>query len=448
MIVAISMGMILGVLTGLFPGIGTASLILSVYMILLQFDLVNVLLFYIALMSTLSYYGNISAIIFGVHGEITSGPAVEYGHELFKKNQQDGTKALIYTATSSFIGSIFAIFVMLFMFFNLDFLIPLFSNFVKVVILTVAIVALVSLCQNKFLGILFTMIGLLLGKIGYDNLFQTRILTVDHSNLLDAGIPFISLFIGLVVLPQLWELIKNKKAINYSPTWNDVTLLKRVKILLRFPYVYSVMRGSIIGIFTGVIPGVSYAISSSTAAAIEKNICIYNKNKQRDINFKCVISAETANNTASIVVLIPLLMLALPIIPSEAIIFSIAENKGFGVATSRLFLETYGLTIFWVLLFANTINWVFSGIFYVIVSRFYFLVKDYIYYFLFGTIICVNYYAATLTNSEFLATIFLLIFFLLGLIVKDINTKSTMVFAFFLADPLVNEIYRFWLLNT
>jgi TctA family transporter len=337
---------------------------------------------------------------------------------------------------------------MIFMFFNLSILIPLFSNFAKVLILTFAVVALISLCRSKLLGILFTVFGLILGKVGYDNLFQTRILTVDYSNLLDAGIPFISVFIGLVVLPQLWDLIKNKTKVDYTPDWNDVTLFKRIKLLLQFPYIYSVMRGTVIGIFTGMIPGISYAISSTSAAAVEKTISVFNKDAKRDTNFKCVVSAETANNTASIVVLIPLLMLALPIIPSEAIIFSIAETKGFGIATSQRFLETYGMTIFWVLLFANTVNWILSGIFYVMVARFYFLVKDYIYYFLFVAIIFVNYYAASLTNGELLATIFLLIFFILGVIVKDVNTKLTMVFAFFLADPMINEFYRFWLLNT
>ena len=53
-----------------------------------------------------------------------------------------------------------------------------------------------------------------------------------------------------------------------------------------------------------------------------------------------MIAAETANNAASITALIPLLILAIPIIPSEALVLGIAEMQGFGISTSLKFILT------------------------------------------------------------------------------------------------------------
>ena len=55
----------------------------------------------------MQYYGSISSIIFGVMGEPTSQPAVDNGHELFRRGL--GDKTLATTATSSFIASLFGV---------------------------------------------------------------------------------------------------------------------------------------------------------------------------------------------------------------------------------------------------------------------------------------------------------------------------------------------------
>lgn len=443
---SVLLGIVLGILTGLLPGLGTASLILSMYVWLYNFSMLEIFVFYCALMSTIAYYGNVSSIIFGVHGEITSGPAVDHGYTLYKDNTQDGYRALVYTATGSFIAAMIALAIMLVVFSYVDVIVPFFGNTAKVVVLTLGLALLITLSRSKLLGVLFAVFGILLGKLGYDQLFQIRLFTVDHSNILDSGIPFITVFTGIIVLPQLWEMIKTKRTQNILDI-NDLKLSNRLKLLVNLPYAFSIMRGTTVGLITGLIPGISYSISSNVAAALEKKISDFKKLSKKDMHFSCVISAESANNSASTIVLIPLMVLAIPIIASEAIVLSIAERSGFSIYTSADFLKNNGLMLIAIMFVVNTINWVLSGVFYSLVSKIFNFLQSFIYYFLFVIVIAMNYYAAGLTNQSLLATICLLIFFAIGVMFKDVNSKMVMVFAFFLADPIVNEYYRFWLLN-
>ena len=108
MIIAIVTGLILGILTGVLPGIGVTTLLLSMYTILEYFTILELFVFYAVLMTSLQYYGNVTSILYGVYGEITSGPAVKHGYALFKERTQYGIDALIYTANGSFVAALLA----------------------------------------------------------------------------------------------------------------------------------------------------------------------------------------------------------------------------------------------------------------------------------------------------------------------------------------------------
>ena len=140
-------------------------------------------------------------------------------------------------------------------------------------------------------------------------------------------------------------------------------------------------------------------------------------------------------------------MLALPVIPSEAVIYSIAERAGFGYGTSYSFLLNHGLLIVGILLAVNIFNWVLSGVFYNAVSKIFNSLKSYIYQALIVFMIMMVVLAAAVDNQIILTLVFLSVFTAIGLCIRDFNVKTTFLFAFFLADPIVNEYYRFYLLN-
>ena len=92
-------GIITGSIVGMLPGIGPAMILLVIAPLLVKFDLVTLFVFYSCLISSSQYFGSISAIVYGVPGEISSVPAVDNGHALFKKGQ--GVHALSSTSVLS-----------------------------------------------------------------------------------------------------------------------------------------------------------------------------------------------------------------------------------------------------------------------------------------------------------------------------------------------------------
>ena len=106
-LLAVVFGLLLGVLTGLVPGISVSSIVLLLLPFLYGLDLLSLFLFYIVLVSTSQYYSSISSIVYGVAGEMCSMPAVVHGHPLYKLGQ--GSKILALTSTSSFIASMFGV---------------------------------------------------------------------------------------------------------------------------------------------------------------------------------------------------------------------------------------------------------------------------------------------------------------------------------------------------
>ena len=76
MLTPILFGSLLGLLSGLIPGIGNFILLLVATPILLTMSPIDILITYIALTSISQYIGSVPATMFGIAGESSSFPAV------------------------------------------------------------------------------------------------------------------------------------------------------------------------------------------------------------------------------------------------------------------------------------------------------------------------------------------------------------------------------------
>ena len=81
----ILLGVAVGTLAGLMPGIGIFASLLICYPWMLQLSVAEAFSFYLALATTTQYIGSVSATIFGVPGEASSLPAVTEGNTLYNK---------------------------------------------------------------------------------------------------------------------------------------------------------------------------------------------------------------------------------------------------------------------------------------------------------------------------------------------------------------------------
>jgi TctA family transporter len=175
-------------------------MLLAFYTVLADMSLLQLIMAYTVAMGTTQYFGSIPAIIYGVSGEVTSAPAMRYGHPLFL--QGNGHRLVAVTATGSYIAALFGILIIYFLSKNVMIFTPFLTNNVRAIMFVTTLAVLVAMSDSKPIGIIMMLAGIVAGSMGYNSMFDVRILVPDHT-MLDAGLPVNSVFTGLLVLPAL-----------------------------------------------------------------------------------------------------------------------------------------------------------------------------------------------------------------------------------------------------
>lgn len=428
-------GVCLGSIVGLLPGIGPALILLSILPLLDHFDLISLFVFYSALLSSSQYFGSVSAVVYGVAGEISSMPAVHHGHAMFLQGK--GAEILAATSSASLLAALWGLFWMFVVYHNTDALTWFYDIKILVAIYLLIIIALIMTTQNRLMSLCLLILGLILGKVGFDSLHQIHFLVPTYTSL-DGGLPFYALFCGFVIVPALWHYRTASRPESAVSTVPWISIGKRLRYLLMPSNKLSMIRGSLIGCIAGLIPGASYAISSNLADRLESRM----KNDPESR----LLAAEAANNSAAITVLLPLILFAVPIIPSEAIILGVAESKGFGYTISLDFIKNHLPLLMLALLGANMLTWCMAGVFYRYAIQIYDWMKYWIYPGMIAIVTLMVLYVASDERQLWLALMTYLVAMLVGFVIKHQDSKFVLIFAFFLSDSMLDNLYRFWLI--
>lgn len=331
---------ILGVISGLLPGIGGFAIMILAYPFLIQLDPVNILLFYTTLVSIDQFFGGISAIVFAIPGTSTSAPTIHEGHELFRQGK--GSEAVIFSAIASYFASIFSVLLILLFLPFMWVLYQMWNTNVQAIILLCATFGLILFSQNRIIiSVLLFLIGNFLAHIGWDPYTNTNFFTFDISYLY-SGIPLLPLIITLFVVPSLVSSYKTHGGSNLSFTplvfKSYFTYFKNMK-----PYFPTLLRSSLLGSFGGLVPGLTYGMSTLLAYSAERFYQIRKKVYSKG-NMHCLIAAEGANNAGALTQLIPLLFLGIPITGSEALIYNILETRGMPTSI-EWFKSTFSIVV-------------------------------------------------------------------------------------------------------
>ena len=186
------------------------------------------------------------------------------------------------------------------------------------IFLTLCIACVILLCNNKiYINLALIIIGGVLGKIGYNEFEDTEFLTFNN-DYLSLGIPTFAILVFLYVVPTLLAFNDFEKIVLTNKQ-------RMIKVKKTISYFWVSVYSSLIGFFAGLIPGTSYVMSSHLAWSAEKMI----QGKQYQLpSASALVAAETSNNSAIVSTLIPLLLFAVPITVSEAVIYNIAMVSG------------------------------------------------------------------------------------------------------------------------
>ena len=319
-------GIVSGVLSGILPGVGGLVVMTLAFPFLMTLDPINILIFYVTMVSIDQFFNGITAIIFGIPGNSMSIPTMIEGHAMFRRGE--GSTAIMFSALGSWFASLFGVLLIVLMLPILWSIYGLWTTVVQATLLSFAAFILLVVSRNRLLGnILLFGAGSFLAHVGYSEERGTSFFTFDL-DLLYSGIPMLPVLSVLFVLPMLLGSLKKQDTFNF-PGVSFTGYLQSIKRLKK--YTATLIRSSFLGSVGGFVPGMSYGFSSVLAYVSERWLRKKN-NRYKLGDTNCLIASESANNAGAFTQLVPLLFLGIPITASEALIYHVLEARNLPVS--------------------------------------------------------------------------------------------------------------------
>ncbi len=303
---ALAAGVTIGVVAGAIPGMSATMAVALALPFTFSMQPIFGILLLLGVYKGGIFGGSIPAILIRTPGTPASSATVLDGHPLVEKGQAG--KALDMALYASCIADLISnlaliLFAGWLASFALSFGPP---EFFTLIMFSLTIIAGVS-GESFIKGMLAAILGLLLATIGLDLVYGTDRFTFGSPDLM-GGLNFIAVLIGLFALPEIFAFVREPKDFH-----GDVRRLGHAHAtfgeLKRCSK--SILRGSLIGVFMGSIPGIGAAPAAFLSYA-EARRNSPDKDAFGKGELEGVAAAEAGNNGVTGATLIPLLALGVP----------------------------------------------------------------------------------------------------------------------------------------
>ena len=303
---AVFIGVLVGTIIGAIPGMTTPMGVALALPFTFAMQPVTGILLLLGIYKGGLYGGSITAILIKAPGTPAASCTVLDGFPLSQKGEARKALdiALYASCVADFISNLSLILLAGFLAsFALKFGPP---EFFTLIVFALTIIAGVS-GDRMAMGIISASMGLLLATIGLDAIYGTERFIYGEYELM-AGLNFIPVLIGLFALPEIINHFAKPKLddLSVSALKGAHASYKDFKRCLK-----SILRGSIIGVILGSIPGIGGApaafLSYSEAKRTSKNPENFGKGE-----LEGVAAAEAGNNGVAGATMIPLLALGVP----------------------------------------------------------------------------------------------------------------------------------------
>ncbi len=260
--------------------------------------------------------GAIAAILINIPGAPANIATTLDGHPMAKKGRAQ--EALYICFTSSFVGGLFGMFVMILFTPPMADLAMKFGPSEMFWSAMFGITVMAGLSSGSLAkGLFGGMFGLLISTIGDDPMYgETRFMIHDA---LTGGIAVVPALIGLFAIPQIFTLVETLRLkierASYVP---QPGMLGQV-IRGQLRRVQQMLLGSVVGSIVGVIPGAGGQIAGLIAYDQNKKFCRHPETLGTG-DPRGVTVVESANNAMVGPSLIPLLTMGIPGCPTSAVL--------------------------------------------------------------------------------------------------------------------------------
>ena len=303
------LGTLIGVLPGLGPAAGTAILIPVTFIL----DPIGAIIMLGAIYYGAMYGGTITSVLVNVPGEAASVITCLDGYQMAKQGRAG--PALGIAAIGSFIGGTFATFALMVVSLPLASFALRFGPPEVFSLLVVGLSLVTGLSGRSLLAALvMTLFGLMLSMVGMDPVRGAPRFTFGLPPLYD-GVGFIPVVMGLFGIGEIL-LSMEAPVLEVIKTKLTDLLPKREELKV---CTGAIGRGTVIGFFLGLIPGIGAIIPTFLAYVVEKKVSKHPEKFGTGV-IEGVASPETANNSYANGAMVPLLTLGIPGSPTLAVL--------------------------------------------------------------------------------------------------------------------------------
>ncbi|MDF2874061.1 MAG: Tripartite tricarboxylate transporter TctA family protein [Sporomusa sp.] len=316
-LLACTIGVIIGTLVGVLPGIDTISTIALLLPFSYGMNSTAALIMFAGIYYGSKYGGSTTSILLNVPGEAASVVTCLDGYPMAQRGRAGA--ALAVSAIGSFIASTIGVI-------GLTLFAPPLAQaalaFGPPEYFALALVGLIILTNltgtSTLKSTMMVVVGIMLGTIGLDSLSGISRFTMGFDEL-DRGFELSILAMGIFGIGEILTVMTKPTTPPSLPSIGLRDLYPTSEEWRRS--VPPMFRGGIVGFLVGLLPGPAATISSFVSYALEKR---FSKNPSEFGHgaIEGVAGPESANNSAISATMIPLLSLGLPFCGATAILLS------------------------------------------------------------------------------------------------------------------------------
>ncbi len=315
------MGCILGTVIGVLPGVGPAAGTAILIPITFVLDPTPAIIMLSAIFYGAMYGGTITSVLINTPGEAASAITCLEGYEMAKRGRAGA--ALSIAAIGSFIGGSIATMGLVLLALPLTSLALKFGppEFFALMVLGLSLVTGLA-AKSMTRALMSAIFGLLIAMVGIDPVMGAPRFSFGITELLD-GFDFVPVVMGIFGISEI--LLNAESEVRGVFDTKMSTLIPTRQDLK--DSAGAILRGTGIGFFLGLIPGVGAVVPTFISYVAEKKVSKHPEKFGTGV-IQGVAGPETANNAYANAALIPLFTLGIPGSPTIAILMGAFMMNG------------------------------------------------------------------------------------------------------------------------
>ncbi|SNR57770.1 tripartite tricarboxylate transporter permease [Paracoccus sediminis] len=315
-------GVLLGTLIGVLPGIGATATIAMLLPITFQLEPVSSLIMLAGIYYGAQYGGSTTAILINMPGESSSAVTAIDGYQMARQGRA-GT-ALATAAIGSFFAGTVATFLVAIFAPPLTAIALKFGAAEYFSLMVMGLVMSVALAHGSVLKALaMVVLGLLLGMVGTDVYTGAPRFTMGITQFAD-GLNFVAVAVGVFGIAEILRNLEDEH--DREVMTKNISRLFPTRDEFR-QMIAPVLRGTGIGSVLGILPGGGAILASFASYTVEKKLSKHPEEFGKGA-LAGVAGPESANNAGAQTSFIPLLTLGIPANPVMALMIGAMIIQG------------------------------------------------------------------------------------------------------------------------